>query len=154
MRPGGCFSAVAATAGERAPAQTNERYAFLRVRRLGALVLGLENHCFCLDFLSPSRIWRKIKHFGPSRDGLCLSFIGHVNVCPFSLSRSPRCSRFVFLVFSSLLYFLLLVFDPLGVIYFPGAAAAAAGRGSPPPPGARRGSVVGLIMCSCCFGRP
>ena len=98
--------------------------------------------------------------FVPSRDGLCLSFIGHVNVCPFSLSRSPRCSRFVFLVFSSLSYFLalivwgtrgflLLIFDPLVFIYFPGAAAAAAGRGSPPPPGARRGSVVGLIMCSC-----
>ena len=46
--------------------------------------------------------------FVPSRDGLCLSFIGHVNVCPFSLSRSPRCSRFVFLVFSSLSYFLAL----------------------------------------------
>ena len=82
--------------------------------------------------------------FVPSRDGLCLSFIGHVNVCPFSLSRSPRCSRFVFLVFSSLSYFLalivwgtrgflLLIFDPLVFIYFPGAAAAAAGRGSPPP---------------------
>ena len=77
--------------------------------------------------------------FVPSRDGLCLSFIGHVNVCPFSLSRSPRCSRFVFLVFSSLSYFLalivwetrgflLLIFDPLVFIYFPGAAAAAAGR--------------------------
>ena len=84
--------------------------------------------------------------FVPSRDGLCLSFIGHVNVCPFSLSRSPRCSRFVFLVFSSLSYFLLLVFDLLVFIYFPGAAAAAAGRGSPPPPkGAGRGSVVGLL---------
>ena len=94
--------------------------------------------------------------FVPSRDGLCLSFIGHVNVCPFSLSRSPRCSRFVFLVFSSLSYFLalivwgtrgflLLIFDALVFIYFPGAAAAAAGRGSPPPPGARRASVVGLI---------
>ncbi len=92
----------------------------------------------------------------PSRDGLCLSFIGNVNVCPFSLSRSPRCSRFVFLVFSSLSYFLalivwgtrgflLLIFDPLVFIYFPGAAAAAAGRGSPPPPGARRASVVGLL---------
>ena len=47
--------------------------------------------------------------FVPSRDGLCLSFIGHVNVCPFSLSRSPRCSRVVFLVFSSLSYFLALI---------------------------------------------
>ena len=97
--------------------------------------------------------------FVPSRDGLCLSFIGHVNVCPFSLSRSPRCSRFVFLVFSSLSYFLalivwgtrgflLLIFDPLVFIYFPGAAAAAAGRGSPPPPlgGARR--VVALWVRS------
>ena len=95
--------------------------------------------------------------FVPSRDGLCLSFIGHVNVCPFSLSRAPRCSRFVFLVFSSLSYFLalivwgtrgflLLIFDPLVFIYSPGAAAAAAGRGSPPPPkGAGRGSVVGLL---------
>ena len=95
--------------------------------------------------------------FVPSRDGLCLSFIGNVNVCPFSLSRSPRCSRFVFLVFSSLSYFLalivwgtrgflLLIFDPLVFKYFPGAAAAAAGRGSPPPPqGAGRGSVVGLL---------
>ena len=83
--------------------------------------------------------------FVPSRDGLCFSFIGNVDVCPFSLSRSPRCSRFVFLALSSLSYFLLLVFDPLVFIYFPGAAAAAAGRGSPPPPGARRASVVGLL---------
>ena len=83
--------------------------------------------------------------FVPSRDGLCFSSIGNVNVCPFSLSRSPCCSRFVFLALSSLSYFLLLVFDPLVFIYFPGAAAAAAGRGSPPPPGARRGSVVGLL---------
>ena len=102
--------------------------------------------------------------FVPSRDGLCLSFIGHVNVCPFSLSRSPRCSRFVFLVFSSLSYFLalivwgtrgflLLIFDPLVSIYFPGAAAAAAGRGSPPPPGAA--CVSGwFATCVCSFGRP
>ena len=94
--------------------------------------------------------------FVPSRDGLCFSFIGNVDVCPFSLSRSPRCSRFVFLALSSLSYFLalivwetrgflLLIFDPLVFIYFPGAAAAAAGRGSPPPPGARRASVVGLL---------
>ena len=84
--------------------------------------------------------------FVPSRDGLCFSFIGNVNVCPFSLSRSPCCSRFVFLALSSLSYFLLLVFDPLVFIYFPGAAAAAAGRGSPPPPGA---GVVSLCIITC-----
>ena len=77
-----------------------------------------------------------------------------------SLSRAPRCSRFVILALSSLSYFLalivwetrgflLLIFDPLVFIYFHGAAAAAAGRGSPPPPGARRASVVGMIMRSC-----
>ena len=27
--------------------------------------------------------------FVPSRDGLCLSFIGNVDVCPFSLSLVP-----------------------------------------------------------------
>ena len=101
--------------------------------------------------------------FVPSRDGLCFSFIGNVNVCPFSLTRSPRCSRFVFLALSSLSYFLafliwetrcflLLIFGPLVFIYFPGAAAAAAGRGSPPPPGARRASVVGLLTL-CCLRR-
>ena len=53
-------------------------------------------------------------HFGPSRDGLCLSFIGNVDVCPFSLSRSPRRSRFVSLILSSLLFFIvLLVFRSL-----------------------------------------
>ena len=83
--------------------------------------------------------------FVPSRDGLCFSFIGNVYVSLFSLSRSPRCARFVFLALSSLSYFLalivwgtrgflLLIFDPLVFIYFPGAAAAAAGRGSPPTP--------------------
>ena len=40
MRPGVCFFAVAVTAGGRAPLQTNERYALLRVRRVGALGLG------------------------------------------------------------------------------------------------------------------
>ena len=41
MRSGGCFFfAVAATAGERAPSETTKRYSFLRVRRVGALVLG------------------------------------------------------------------------------------------------------------------
>ena len=83
--------------------------------------------------------------FVPSRDGLCFSFIGNVDVFPYSHSRSTRGSRFVFLALSSLSYFLalivwetrgflLLIFDPLVFIYFPGAAAAAAGRGSPPPP--------------------
>ena len=53
-------------------------------------------------------------HFGPSRDGLCLSFIGNVDVCPFSLSRSPRRFRFVSLILSSLSCFLvLLVFRSL-----------------------------------------
>ena len=47
--------------------------------------------------------------FVPSRDGPCFYFIGNVDVCPFSLSRSPRCSRFVFLAFSSLSYFLALI---------------------------------------------
>ena len=62
--------------------------------------------------------------FVPSRDGLCLSFIGHVNVCPFSLSRSPRCSRFVFLVFSSLSYFLaLIVWGTRGFLLFPQTAS-------------------------------
>ena len=89
-------------------------------------------------------------HFGPSRDGLCLSFIGNVDVCPFSLSRSPRRSRFVShvlsllslflapLVFRSLsLRFLISFFSislpPCADVFFL-AAAAAAGRVSPPPP--------------------
>ena len=48
-------------------------------------------------------------YFGPSRDGLCLYFIGNVDVCPFSLSRSPRRSRFVSLIISSLSFFLVLL---------------------------------------------
>ena len=69
--------------------------------------------------------------FVPSRDGLCFSFIGNLDVCPFSLSCSPRCSRFVFLALSSLSYFLvlivwetrgflLLMFDPLVLYIFRG----------------------------------
>ena len=42
---------------------------YTRVRRAGALVLGFEKRCFLLGFLSPSRIWRKMKGLGPSRDG-------------------------------------------------------------------------------------
>ena len=37
---GGSFFAAAARAGERAPSETIERYAFLRVRRAYASVLG------------------------------------------------------------------------------------------------------------------
>ena len=52
----------------------------------------------------------------PSRDGLCLSFIGNVSVCPFSLSRSPRCSRFVSLALSSFSHIIaLLVFRALSL---------------------------------------
>ena len=56
--------------------------------------------------------------FVPSRDGLCLSFIGHVNVCPFSLSRSPRCSRFVFLALASRRIFSLLSYGRRVVFSF------------------------------------
>ena len=42
--------------------------------------------------------------------------------------------------------FLLVIFDPLVFIYFPGAAAAAAGRGSPPPPSVGLG--VGWLVGS------
>ena len=40
VQEGGSFFAAAATAGERAPLKTIERYAFLKVRRVGAPVPG------------------------------------------------------------------------------------------------------------------
>ena len=98
--------------------------------------------------------------FVPSRDGLCLSFIGNVNVCPFSLSRSPGCSRFVFLALSSLSVFLalivwetrgflLLIFDPLVFIYFPGRRQLPqAGEVRRPRRAPRRGGCGWLVSLS------
>ena len=128
----------------------------------GCVEMGLSlmyGHCFHEMVLAVLRG----HHFGRSPHGFCPGWRNGSPGTSKSCSRRGMGSVLVFLCCgaremhffpfgiteSAKLGFRLLIFDPLVFIHFQGAAAAAADRGSPPPPGARRGSVVGLIMCSC-----